>query len=189
MQRIEQLILKMEELEASDLLLIPGKPPTYKVHMRFETAKEPPLLPLDTEAFAEYLLTPEQYERFREEKQLDFAWAPGAGTRYRINLYYQRGTVSLAVRSIPKDPPLPNEVGLPSSLVGLTERLSGLILVTGPTGSGKSTTLAALIENLNRNKQIHIITIEDPIEFVFSSKTALISQREVGSDVPSFPWP
>ncbi len=187
MRNIEELILRMEELEASDLLLIPGKPPTYKIYMRFESAGEPPLLPLDTEAFAEYLLTPEQRERFRRERQLDFAWAPGTGARYRINLYYQRGTVSLAIRSIPGEPPLPNEIGLPSALVGLADRPNGLILVTGPTGSGKSTTLAALIENLNRRREVHIITIEDPIEFVFSSKTALISQREVGNDVPSFP--
>jgi twitching motility protein PilT len=183
----EELLTLMASLGASDLILCPGTPPTYKVHLRFERPIPQILTPQDTEKLLEYLLTPDNVKSFHEKRQIDFAFSLGHDLRFRVNAYYQRETVSLVFRAIPPNPPLPDEIGLPSALVSLAEQPRGLILITGPTGSGKSTTLAALIEHLNQTRSLHIVTVEDPIEYFFTSKESVISQREVGRDVHSFP--
>lgn len=182
----EHLLALMASLGASDLLLIPGSPPTYKVAMRFEYPIPGILTSQDTERILRTLLSNNQWKRFEEHLQLDFAVSLGPELRFRVNAYRQRNTISVVFRAIPPSAPLPQDIGLPPALVELAERPRGLLLVTGPTGSGKSTTLAALIEHLNRNYPLHIVTIEDPIEYFFHPKQSVISQREVGQDVHSF---
>lgn len=182
----EGLLALMVSLGASDLLLVPGSPPTYKVAMRFERPIASVLTPQDTERILSYLLTEEERRQFESHKQMDFAFSLGPNLRFRVNAYHQRGTKSVVFRAIPPAPPLPQDIGLPSTLVELAEKPRGLLLVTGPTGSGKSTTLAALIEHLNQNYPLHIVTIEDPIEYFFTPKMSVISQREVGHDVDTF---
>ena len=182
----ESLLALAASLGASDLILVPGAQPTYKVSMQFVRPIPNVLTPTDTESLLRALLSPDNFQKFCEKRQLDFAFSLRPEIRFRVNAYYQRGAISLVFRAIPSQPPLPHEIGLPETLVRLAERPRGLLLVTGPTGSGKSTTLAALVEHLNQTRELHIVTIEDPIEYFFTSKRSVISQREVGEDVPSF---
>jgi twitching motility protein PilT len=181
-----QAIVQMVQRGASDLLLKGGRPPTVRVNGQLEPLGVPPLKPEELKVLAEQLMTPRQLKEFAETKEMDFGiGVPGIG-RFRTNIYQQRGTVAFALRAIPYEVRTIAELQLPSVVEELASRPRGLILVTGITGSGKSTTLAAMIEHINRTRRVNIITVEDPIEFLHRDQLANVSQREVGSDTHSF---
>jgi twitching motility protein PilT len=179
-------IVQMVQQGASDLLLKGGRPPTVRINGHLETLAMPPLKPEELKQLAEQLMTPRQLKEFAETKEMDFGiGVPGIG-RFRTNIYQQRGTVAFAFRAIPYEVRSISELQLPAVIEQLAARPRGLILVTGITGSGKSTTLAAMIEHINRTRRVNIITVEDPIEFLHRDQLANVSQREVGSDTHSF---
>ncbi|MCX7796617.1 MAG: type IV pilus twitching motility protein PilT [bacterium] len=183
---IEDLLRLLYERNASDLHLTVGIPPTLRVYGRLVRTEFPRLTPEDTKALAYSLMNPEQRAKFEQSREIDFSYGlPGVG-RFRINIFYQRGSIGIAIRSIPYKIPKLEELGLPPVLKELTKKPKGLILVTGPTGSGKSTTLASMIDVINENRDCHIVTIEDPIEYVHTHKKGIVNQREVGSDTLSF---
>ncbi|MCA9762107.1 MAG: PilT/PilU family type 4a pilus ATPase [Gemmatimonadetes bacterium] len=176
----------MVRRNASDLLLKAGRPPTVRVSGQLRMLEQPPLRPEELKLLAESLMTPRQIREFTETKEADFGiGVPGIG-RFRTNVYQQRGTVAFAFRAIPYEVRTIRELLLPPVLEEIAMRPRGLVLVTGITGSGKSTTLAAMIEHINRHRRVNVITIEDPIEFLHRDQHANVSQREVGSDTLSF---
>jgi twitching motility protein PilT len=146
----------------------------------------PPLSPQDVEAIFEHLTTPERRNKFAQEWELDFSYSVTGLARFRVNILKQRGTLSLALRLVPFKIPTIDDLGLPQICKELIMKPRGLILVTGPTGSGKSTTLAAMIDYLNENEGRNIITIEDPIEYLHHNKQCIIAQRDLGEDTKSF---
>jgi len=173
-------------MDASDLHVKAGSPPTCRVHARMEQLPLPEVTPEASEAWAREMLDPDQLAQLHREGSVDLAYSlPGAG-RFRVNVYRQRGTVAFVARRVRTDIPPFEDLGLPEVLKDLSMRKRGLVLVTGPTGSGKSTTLAAMIDYRNRHEDGHIVTIEDPIEFLHPDKRSLVSQREVATDTPSF---
>ena len=181
-----QTIVQMVQRSASDLLLKAGRPPTIRVHGQLQMLPMPPLRPEDLKALVESLMTPRQFKDFLESKEADFGiGVPGIG-RFRTNVYQQRGTVALAFRRVPYEVPTIRDLLLPPVLEEVASRPRGLVLITGVTGSGKSTALAAMIDHINRTRRVNIITIEDPIEFLHRDQLAGISQREIGSDTLSF---
>ncbi|HET9134968.1 MAG TPA: PilT/PilU family type 4a pilus ATPase [Gemmatimonadales bacterium] len=181
-----QAIVEMVRRGASDLLLKSGRPPTVRVNGHLQMLEYPPLRPEELKALAESLMTPRQIREFAETKEADFGiGVPGIG-RFRTNVYQQRGTVAFALRAIPYEVRTIRELLLPPILEELALKPRGLVLVTGITGSGKSTALAAMIEHVNRHRRVNVITVEDPIEFLHRDQMANISQREVGSDTMSF---
>ncbi len=184
--QFRQAIVEMVRRGASDLLLKAGRPPTVRVAGQLKMLEMPPLKPEELKALAETLMTPRQIREFAETKEADFGiGVPGIG-RFRTNVYQQRGTVAFAFRAIPYEVRTIRELQLPSVIEEIAMRPRGLVLVTGITGSGKSTSLAAMIDHINRHRRVNIITIEDPIEFLHRDQLANVSQREVGSDTLSF---
>jgi twitching motility protein PilT len=182
----KQTIRQMVQRNASDLLLKVGRPPTVRVNGELQGLEMPPLKPEDLKLLAEQVMTPRQVKEFAEKKEADFAiGVPGVG-RFRTNVYQQRGTLCFAFRAIPYEVKTIRELLLPEVLEEISLKARGLILVTGVTGSGKSTALAAMINHVNQNRRVNIITIEDPIEFLHRDVMSNISQREVGSDTLSF---
>ncbi|MBE3588241.1 MAG: type IV pilus twitching motility protein PilT [Thermoanaerobacteraceae bacterium] len=186
------------ELKASDVHLTVGRPPVFRVHGKLFAADElgaravpgvedlPVLTAGDTEALARQLIPGDRFQQFMQVGESDLSYAiPGVG-RFRVNAFKQRGTVALAIRLIPERIPTFDELGLPEVVAHLARRPRGLVLVTGPTGSGKSTTLAAMIDLINSESRLHIITLEDPIEYVHRHKKSLVNQREIGRDSLSF---
>ena len=179
-------IAQMVQRNASDLLLKVGRPPTVRVNGELVGLDMTPLKPEDLKALAEQVMTPRQVKEFAEKKEADFAiGVPGVG-RFRTNVYQQRGTLAFAFRAIPYEVKTIRELHLPVVLEEISLKPRGLVLVTGITGSGKSTALAAMINHVNQNRRVNIITIEDPIEFLHRDVQANISQREVGSDTLAF---
>ncbi|HMU61015.1 MAG TPA: type IV pilus twitching motility protein PilT [Gemmatimonadales bacterium] len=177
---------EMVRRNGSDLLLKVGRPPTVRVNGELAGLDFPPLRPEDLKALAEQIMTPRQVKEFAEKKEADFAiGVPGVG-RFRTNIYQQRGTLAFAFRAIPYEVKTIRELKLPAVLEEISARPRGLVLVTGITGSGKSTALAAMINHVNQNRRVNVITIEDPIEFLHRDQMANISQREVGSDTLTF---
>ncbi|MCL5074517.1 MAG: type IV pilus twitching motility protein PilT [Chloroflexi bacterium] len=184
---INDLLALMIQREASDLHLKVPSPPVLRVDGVLQPLTDlPRLTPQDMEEIFAALVSAEQRERFRQELELDFAYSLAGVARFRVNAHMQRGTVGLAIRVVPLQVLTIEQLGLPEACKTLAMRPRGLVLVTGPTGSGKSTTLAAMIDYINENAQVHIVTIEDPIEFLHRDKKAAIAQREVGSDTQSF---
>ena len=183
---IDGLLSRMAEVGASDLFLKTPVPPTYKISGRAIPADLPPLTPEDLALLASQALRPKDLETFRQRNQVDFSYAVPDVGRFRGNCYTQRGTVAMVFRRINTEVPTADQLGLPDVLKSLAMERRGLILVTGATGSGKSTTLAAMVDWRNANSQGHIVTIEDPIEFLHPDKGCVMSQREVGMDVDSF---
>ncbi len=182
----KQAIAEMVRRNGSDLLLKVGRPPTVRVNGDLAGLDFPPLRPEDLKALAEQIMTPRQVKEFAEKKEADFAiGVPGVG-RFRTNIYQQRGTLAFAFRAIPYEVKTIRELKLPPVLEEVSARPRGLVLVTGITGSGKSTALAAMINHVNQNRRVNVITIEDPIEFLHRDQMANISQREVGSDTLTF---
>jgi len=170
----------------SDLHLKVGRPPTVRVDGELETLNQSPLRPEDLRALAEQLMTPRQVKQFADEKECDFAiGVPGIG-RFRVNVYQQRGSLCYAMRAIPYQARTISELNLPPVLEEISMKPRGLVLVTGVTGSGKSTALAAMIQHINENRRANVITIEDPIEFLHRDINCHINQREVGTDTATF---
>jgi twitching motility protein PilT len=184
---IDTLLTHAVEAGASDLHLTVGASPATRV--RGELLPVTTVEPLDAETTQTLLyriLTTEQQKRFELDRQLDFSYDVPGVARFRVNVFQQRESVAAVFRVIPDQLKTLEELGLPEGLRSLTELPRGLVLVTGPTGSGKSTTLAALIDEINRNRPDHIITIEDPIEFVHRHKRCIVNQREIGTDAAGF---
>ena len=183
---LNDLLVFMASQMASDLHLKPMRPPLIRVKGKLLPVKAAPLKPADLEAMLLPLLNPKQREHFDLHLSVDFGYGVPGVARFRGNLYMQRGTVGAVFRRIPIDIKDLDSLELPDGIRDLTEVTDGLVLVTGPTGSGKSTTLAAMILEISRKEPVHIVTVEDPIEFLFQDKVAAISQREVGTDTPAF---
>ena len=182
----KQAITQMVQRNASDLLLKVGRPATIRVNGELVALNTAPLKPEELKSLAEQIMTPRQVKEFAEHKEADFAiGVPGVG-RFRTNVYQQRGTVAFAFRSIPYEVKQIKELNLPPVLEEIALKPRGLVLVTGVTGSGKSTALSAMVNHINLNRRVNIITIEDPIEFLHRDNLANISQREVGNDTLSF---
>jgi len=183
---LKTLLKRMIDEEASDLHLKVGNPPIFRIHGRLIRTNLEILSPKDLKDLAAEIMTQQQQRIFVARKELDFAiGVPGLG-RFRVNAYIQRGSISIVMRAIPSRIRDFRELNLPPILEELSLKPRGLILVTGTTGSGKSTTLAAMINHINKNQARNIITIEDPIEYLFKDEKSIISQREVGSDTASF---
>ncbi len=182
----KQAITDMVQAAGSDLHLKVGRPPTIRVAGDLQQLHQQPLKPEELKALAEQIMTSRQVKEFAEHKEADFAiGVPGVG-RFRTNVFQQRGTLAFVFRSIPYEVKSVDELHLPSVLESIALKPRGLVLVTGVTGSGKSTALAAMIRHINRNRKCNVITIEDPIEFLHRDEVANVSQREVGSDTLSF---
>jgi twitching motility protein PilT len=182
-----QILLEVVRRNASDLHLTAGVPPMLRVRGRLAPLEGyPKLNPEDTREFIYSILTTEQRRRLETDLQLDFAYVVPGQARFRVNAYFQRGAVAGAFRLIPSDIVAIDELGLPPVVHELTRKPRGIVLVTGPTGSGKSTSLAAMVDEINRTREDHIITIEDPIEFVHAHRRCMINQRELGNDAISF---
>lgn len=172
---------------ASDIHVAVGRPPIMRIDGQLiEIENCESLVPEQCKNLIYSILTDEQKEKFERNKELDFSLSISGLSRFRVNLHYQRGTVGASLRNIPNDIISLEELNLPAILKDLARLNSGLVLVTGPTGSGKSTTLAAMIDMINTEKACHIITVEDPIEFLHRHKQALVEQREVNADTDSF---
>jgi twitching motility protein PilT len=184
---IDDLLEQMVSLGASDLHVTVGSPPAFRVRGHIARAEGfEPFTADDTRALLYRILSSEQQKNFELKRQLDFAYAMPGVARFRVNVYYQRESVGAAFRLIPQEIKSLEELNLPHIMHSLAEYPRGLVLVTGPTGSGKSTTLAAVIDEINRTRSDHILTIEDPIEFVHRHKRCIVNQREIGPDAPSF---
>ncbi len=186
MIQLDELIKLAWDKKASDIHLTVGLPPTFRIDGVLHRQDMPNLSDEDVIAAARELCSPEQYRELLEEKEVDFADTFHNSTRMRMNIFYQRGHLALALRLLPLQVPTVEELGLPPVLVRQADKPRGLILVTGPTGSGKSTTLAALVDHINKTSPRHIITLEAPIEYIHQRDRCIINQREVGSDTMSF---
>ena len=176
------------EVSASDLLLSCGSPPRMRKDGRIELLEESAevLAPADTEKLLRELLSPTDWKQLQKRRQVDFAFTWRDQARVRGNAYYQRDSLAAAFRLLPLEIPGFELLGMPEQVHRLLERRQGLILVTGPTGSGKSTTLAAMVDHLNKTRPYHIITFEDPIEYIHKHRLAIVDQRQVGDDTPTF---
>jgi twitching motility protein PilT len=184
---IDDLLEQMAARGASDLHLSVGSKPACRVRGHIERMEEiEALTPEDTQLLMYQILSSEQQKHFEIKRQLDFAHGVPGLARFRVNVYFQRESVGAVFRVIPEEIKTLEELGLPASLHQLAAKPRGLVLVTGPTGSGKSTTLASLIDEVNRTRAEHILTIEDPIEFVHRHKKCIVNQREIGVDASSF---
>lgn len=182
----KQVLQELVRRNGSDLHLKVGRPPTVRVDGELDPLDHAPLRPEDLRALAEQLMTPRQVKQFADEKECDFAiGVPGVG-RFRVNVYQQRGSLCYAMRAIPYQARTLSELNLPSVLEEISMKPRGLVLVTGVTGSGKSTALAAMIQHVNENRRANVITIEDPIEFLHRDINCHINQREVGTDTATF---
>src|ERR1051325_8308033 len=183
---IDKLLQACVKQGASDIHMGVGNPPVFRLHGRMRKLETKVLEPDDTVALMKSI-APERSQRELQEKgSADFGFAFGDMARFRVSIFKQRGNVSMVLRQIPNAMLKPEQLGLPDVVVKLVLRPRGLFLVTGPTGSGKSTTLASLVNYINENVDHHIITIEDPIEFFHYHKKSTINQREIGVDVPTF---
>jgi twitching motility protein PilT len=183
---LEELLGQVFERGASDLHLSPGLPPVLRIDGNLVRTEYPPLTKEDAQRLIFGMLTNEQRRILEQNWDLDCSYGVSGLGRFRVNVYKDRGTYAAALRTITADIPTFDQLNLPPVVKEIADRPKGLVLVTGPTGSGKSTTLAAMIDHVNSTKPHHILTIEDPIEFVHSSKRAVIHQRELGQDTRSF---
>uniref|UniRef100_A0A7C3J5S4 PilT/PilU family type 4a pilus ATPase n=1 Tax=candidate division WOR-3 bacterium TaxID=2052148 RepID=A0A7C3J5S4_UNCW3 len=183
---LKTLLEKMVKDGASDLHLKAGTPPILRIDGKLQILKEEPMSPDELKNIALKIMTKNQQEEFAAKKEIDFAIGVAGLSRFRVNVYLQRGSVAIAMRTIPISAKSIDELNLPPVLKEMAERPRGMILTTGTTGSGKSTTLAAMIEYINENYSKNIITIEDPIEYLFRDKKSVISQREVNNDTNSY---
>jgi twitching motility protein PilT len=184
---IDELLHLVVKQEASDLHLATGLPPVLRVHGKLLQAPYEAFTPQTSQRMVYDILTDEQIQKFESTWELDFSYALGRTSRFRVNVFRDRGTVAAAFRVIPTKIPTLADLQLPPVVEKLTHVTRGLILVTGPTGSGKSTTLAAMINTINMSRSEHIITIEDPVEYLHQHKMSVINQRELGQDTKTFP--
>ena len=186
MANLHQLLKAMVEKGASDLHITTGSPPQLRIDGKLVPLKTAPLSPVETKQLCYSILTDAQKHKFEEESELDLSFGVKGLSRFRANVFMQRGAVAGAFRTIPFKILTFAELGLPPIVTELAKKPRGLVLVTGPTGSGKSTTLASIIDKINTDRHEHIITIEDPIEYLHPHKNCLVNQREVGADTLSF---
>ncbi len=187
MRSLDDLLRLMTDRGASDLHLKPTRPPLIRVTGRLTAIEDEAVKPEDLRDMLEKVLLPHQKVRLDEKMSVDFGYGVHGLARFRANIYYQRGTLAAAFRRIPYEIRNIEDLNLPQVLLDFADLPMGMVLVTGPTGSGKSTTLAALIKFITHRRPVHIVTIEDPMEFLFTDGVATISQREVGTDTPTFP--
>lgn len=186
MATLYDLLKQMIDRGASDLHVTTGSPPRLRIDGKLIPIDHPPLTPVDTKNLCYSILTDAQKHRFEENNELDLSFGIKGLSRFRANIFMQRGAVAGAFRTIPFGIKTFYELGLPDIINELVKKPRGLIVVTGPTGSGKSTTLAAMVDRINEERYDHIITIEDPIEYLHGHKKSLINQREVNADTTSF---
>src|SRR5215210_5777989 len=184
---IDDLLALMVERNASDLHLTAGSPPVIRIHGNLERLADfDKLTPDDTRQLVYRILSTEQQKQLETKRQLDFGYSVPGLARFRVNTYFQRNAIGAAFRMIPANIRTLEELAMPNRLYELCEMPRGLVLVTGPTGSGKSTTLAAMLDWINRTRAEHILTIEDPIEVVHWHRSCIVNQREIGTDATSF---
>ena len=183
---IDDLLIRARKMGASDVHVTVGIPPKCRVNGELVTLMEGRILPADSKALVEQMIPGRLVERFNREGEVDFSYAIKGVGRFRVNIFKQRGTMSFVIRLVNTEIPSPESLGLPQSVLELVKKKRGLILVTGPTGSGKSTTLASLIHIINQTQNKHIITLEDPIEYLHSHEKSIVNQREVGIDTQSY---
>lgn len=184
---LDRVLAAARQLGASDVHLKVGLPPVFRIKGELRTVRDvPPLAPEAVQVFALSMMSEHQREQFESTWDVDLAYAAPGGGRYRVNVFQQRGHIGLAMRVVPPEVPAFEKLNLPKPVLALTENERGLILVTGITGAGKSTTLAALLDAINARRACHIVTIEDPIEFVFRDRRSVVNQREIGFDTLSF---
>lgn len=184
--QVDDFLTQMVKSGGSDAHLKVGMPPGMRVVGVIEPRGKQPLTPAHTEAIARYLLDEDQWKRFEKAGDLDCSYSIPGVARFRVNVFRQRGSISLILRHIPEDIPSFEDLGLPEVCKELALKPRGLVLVTGPTGSGKSTTLAAMVDLINMTECGHVLTMEDPIEFLHKDKKCYINQREIGTDTPTF---
>lgn len=186
MSAIEEILREAKEAGASDVHLTAGIPPRMRVNGNLVTMNYSRMLQTDTLDILLGIMSEAQRERFEGKGEYDFSFSIPECGRFRVNAYRQRGSVAIAFRLVGDSVPVPEELGLPESVLDLYRKKRGLILVTGPAGSGKSTTLAAIIDRINSNRDVHIITLEDPVEYVHQHRRAMVNQREIGMDCDSY---
>src|SRR3954453_23909997 len=183
---LSELLKRMVEMGGSDLHITTNTPPQIRLHGHLQPLDMPPLTTAETKSLAYSVMTDAQKHRFEEDLELDFSFGLKGLARFRANVFNQRGATGAVFRVIPYEIKSFQQLSLPPIVSKLTEKPRGLILVTGPTGSGKSTTLAAMLDKINSERHEHMLTIEDPIEFVHQNKNCLVNQREVHADPKSF---
>jgi twitching motility protein PilT len=183
-----EVLTRMVAERASDVHLTAGRPPSIRVRGRVAALEDyPPLSGQETREVVYSILNSDQRKRFENELQLDFAYMIPGVARFRVNVFFQRGAISAAFRHIPEEIKSLDSLGLPPVLAEFTRKPRGFVLVTGPTGSGKTTSLASMLDLINSEREEHILTIEDPIEFLHAHRKCIVNQREIGSDAVDFP--
>ena len=186
-QMLDRVLSAARQLGASDVHLKAGLPPIFRIKGELRTVRDVPALTKESIAtFAVALMTERQRREFDDTFDVDLAYGTNDGSRYRVNVFQQRGAIGMVMRLIPPEVPPFERLNLPAAVLKLADEMRGLVLVTGITGSGKSTTLAALIDYINQRQACHIVTIEDPIEYVFRDRRSVVNQRELGLDTKSF---
>lgn len=185
-QTVAEILAMAKKAGASDVHITVGVPPKMRVNGTLLTMEGERLMPEDTMKMANSVMGEVQKQRFEEKGEVDMSFAIAGQGRYRVNVYKQRGSAAMAFRVVDTVIPAPEVLGVPAPVIELYQKKRGLILVTGPTGSGKSTTLAAIIDKLNNNRDAHVITLEDPIEYLHHHKKSIVNQREIGFDTMSY---
>ena len=185
-QSVEEILSAAKRAGASDVHITVGIPPKMRVNGKLIMMEGERLMPADTMIIAESVMNDVQKQRFEEKGEVDMSFAIAGEGRYRVNIYKQRGSAAMAFRLVDTVVPAPETLGVPNSVIELYKKKRGLVLVTGPTGSGKSTTLAAIIDKINNNRESHVITLEDPIEYLHQHKLSIVNQREIGLDSMSY---
>lgn len=183
---ITELLTAARQLGASDVHVSVGIPPRCRINGELVTLNADRIMPADAKQLVEEMIPGRQVERFNRDGEVDFSYAVKGVGRFRVNVFKQRGTMSFVIRLVNTEIPSPEQLGLTDAVIDLTLKKRGLILVTGPTGSGKSTTLASLINIINKTYKKHIITLEDPIEYLHSHSESIVNQREIGIDTQSY---
>lgn len=186
MSSVNELLSEATNMGASDLHLTVGVPPKVRIFGKLKSLDYPKLLPDDMHELAYSLIPESMVLRFEEQGEIDFSYSIRGVGRYRVNVYHQRGSVAAVIRLVAEDIPSPDSLGIPQAVQDLVHKKRGLVLVTGPTGSGKSTTLASLIDIINTDYPYNIITLEDPVEYLHKHKMGVVNQREIGIDTRSY---
>ncbi|MGP4061556.1 type IV pilus twitching motility protein PilT [Halobacillus sp. H74] len=184
--KFDKLLTAANEYGASDIHLTVGVPPIFRIHGDLKKYGKQTLKPEDTEGMTKAILTGDLLAQLEETREVDVSYGISGVSRFRINIYYQRNCLSMAVRVVPREIPSIEELYMPEVLKKISTYAQGLVLVTGPTGSGKSTTLASIVDYINQTSRKHIITLEDPIEYTHNHKNCIVDQREVGFDTRNF---